>query len=143
MLQAGTERSHHTELTLGPITVTEEHMRKYSQVLAEPGYEANIHTDHNVAIAAGLPCVIMEGRMSVSLISAMMAREYGEAWLKSGGLDVRFIRMVKAGDTITARAVPAAADAGRDSPGTVHFDVWCETPDGDKTAVGKAWLAIN
>ncbi|HEY8449901.1 MAG TPA: MaoC family dehydratase [Bacillota bacterium] len=124
---------------LGPVTISQAAMTRYSQALAEPGYERNIHTDEAVARAAGLPGPIMEGRMGVSLISGLLGQTFGDAWLGGGALSVRFVRMVPAGEALTACA--RLQDVRHGEQGAeLHLEVWCETANGERPIVGEAWL---
>jgi acyl dehydratase len=53
---------------------------------------------------------IAHGMLVLSFASEMMTAAFGRAWLEGGKLEVRFRAPARPGDTITARARPAAED---------------------------------
>jgi len=106
-------------------------------VLFEPEGEKNIHTDDEVARAAGLPAAIAAGVQFMSYIFEMLRREYGFRSVEGTVLDVRIREPVFAGDTVTARGriteVQAAGSGGR-----VSLEVWCENQRGGHVIAGTA-----
>ena len=73
-----------------------------------------IHTDEAFAKTTPMGGTIAHGMLVLSTISQMMAAGFGERWLTSGTLDVRFRAPARPGDTVTARAKPVdGAPAGR------------------------------
>src|SRR5688572_18028376 len=61
-----------------------------------------IHYDAEFAKKAGLPAPIATGVMSSAFVSEMLAKAFGVEWIRGGSLDVKFIRPLYAGDTVTA-----------------------------------------
>ena len=119
---------------LSPIShvVTMEDM-----ALFEPEGEKNIHTDDEVARAAGLPAAIAAGVQFMSYIFEMLYREYGFQSVQGTLLDVRIREPVLAGDTVTARG--RVADVQTDGPGSgVSLEVWCENQRGGQVIAGTA-----
>jgi acyl dehydratase len=104
-----------------------------NMVLFEPVDEKNIHTDDDVARAAGLPAAIAAGVQFMSYILDMLQRAYGSQSVPGTVLDVRIKAPVFAGDTITAagRVATAANDL-------VLLDVWCENQRGEQVIFGTA-----
>ena len=130
-LEAGAE--------LSPIShvVTMEDM-----ALFEPEGEKNIHTDDEVARAAGLPAAIAAGVQFMSFIFEMLYREYGFQTVPGTVLDLRIRAPVFAGNTVTARG--RVADLQADSSGSrVSVDVWCENERGDHVIAGTAQVPIR
>ena len=58
-------------------------------ILFEPEGERNIHTDDDVARAAGLPAAIAAGVQFMSYIFELLRREYGFDSILGTGLGVR------------------------------------------------------
>ncbi len=63
-----------------------------------------IHVDVEFAKKTPFGGTIAPGFQSMAYISELMAREFGIGWYVGGVLDLRLIRPVKPGDTLTARA---------------------------------------
>lgn len=106
-------------------------------VLFEPVGEKNIHTDDEVARAAGLPAAIAAGVQFMSYIFEMLHREYGFQSVQGTVLDVRIREPVFAGDTVTARG--RVADVETDGPRSrVSLEVWCENQRGGHVIAGTA-----
>ena len=105
--------------------------------LFEPEGEKNIHTDDEVARAAGLPAAIAAGVQFMSYIFEMLHREYGFQSVQGAVLDVRIREPVFAGDTVTARG--RVADVQTDGPRSgVSLEVWCENQRGGHVIAGTA-----
>ena len=109
-------------------------------VLFEPEGEKNIHTDDEVARAAGLPAAIAAGVQFMSYIFEMLQREYGFHSVEGTVLDVRIREPVFAGDTVTARGrvTEVQADGGRAS-----LEVWCENQRGGHVIAGTAQVPVR
>ena len=106
-------------------------------VLFEPEGEKNIHTDDEVARAAGLPAAIAAGVQFMSYIFEMLQREYGFQSVEGTVLDVRIREPVFAGDTVTARG--RVAEVRPDGSGSrVSLEVWCENQRGEAVTSGTA-----
>jgi acyl dehydratase len=94
--------------------ITQEKITRYSRYALEGRDTATIHTDAGKARQAGLPGPVAHGRHLVAFFSEALLRVFGEAWLRSGELDVNLTRLVFPGDTLTLRAevVKAAEESG-------------------------------
>lgn len=106
-------------------------------VLFEPEGEKNIHTDDEVARAAGLPAAIAAGVQFMSYIFEMLHQAYGPASVPGTVLDVRIRAPVFAGDTVTARGRVTGAANGR-----VSLEVWCENQRGEHVIAGTAEVPL-
>ncbi len=94
--------------------LTQEKINRYSRYALEGRDTANIHTDATKATQAGLPGPVAHGRHPVAFFSEAMLREFGEAWLRSGELDVTLTRLIIPGDQLTLRSeVTAVTPEGR------------------------------
>jgi len=110
-------------------------------LLFEPEGEKNIHTDDEVARAAGLPAAIAAGVQFMSYIFDMLHREYGFQSVEGTVLDVRVREPVFAGDTVTARGRVTEVQA--DGSGRrVSLEVWCETQRGGHVIAGTAQVPV-
>jgi acyl dehydratase len=69
-----------------------------------------IHIDTEYAKTTPMGGTIAHGMLVLSFASEMMTAAFGRAWLEGGKLEVRFRAPARPGDTITARARPAAED---------------------------------
>jgi len=72
-----------------------------------------IHIDEAFAATTPMGGTIAHGMLVLSFISEMMAGAFGERWLASGSLDVRFRAPARPGDTVTARATAQEPRDGR------------------------------
>lgn len=73
-----------------------------------------IHTDRAVALAAGLPDIVLHGTATLALaVSALLAREPAEAAARVTRVVCRFGAMVRMPSTLSVRGWPAAEGAGR------------------------------
>lgn len=83
---------------LGPVSrqLTQRQIDVYSGV--KPG---SIHTDLSWAKAKGFRTTIAQGMMSTAYVSALMTDLLGVGFIAGGQMDVRFLRPVFEGDTLT------------------------------------------
>jgi 3-hydroxybutyryl-CoA dehydratase len=101
-----------------------------------------LHYDREFARNAGLPAPIATGVMSSALLSAMLTEAFGVEWIRGGSIDVKFIRPIYAGDTVTARG--RVAGKTETSTGVrIALDIWCETQRGDLVTVGTASVVVH
>jgi acyl dehydratase len=101
-----------------------------------------IHYDEEFAEKAGLPAPIATGVMSSAFLSEMLTRAFGVEWIRGGAMDVRFIRPIYAGDTVTAHGrITAKTEAGTGV--RVALNVWCDTQRGEPVTVGTASVVLH
>jgi acyl dehydratase len=101
-----------------------------------------IHYDTEFATKAGLPAPIATGVMSSAFVSEMLAKAFGVEWIRGGSLDVKFIRPLYAGDTVTAHG----RITGKTETSTgvrIVLDIWCDTQRGTSVTVGTASVVIH
>ena len=125
------------DLAPGSHVVTMEEM-----ILFEPEGEENIHTDDEVARAAGLPAAIAAGVQFMSYIFDMLHQEYGFQSVAGTVLDVRIRAPVLAGDTVTPRGRVTDLQADG-SEKRVLLEVWCENQRGEQVIAGTADVTIR
>jgi acyl dehydratase len=98
----------------------------------------NIHNSPELAKRRlGTSYPIASGRMSVAFASEMLRKFFGpEVFHKSGVVNLKFLRPVKEGDTIT---VSGTVNSSQPVEGgtLVTVDISCENQNGDKTAIGQ------
>jgi 3-hydroxybutyryl-CoA dehydratase len=97
-----------------------------------------IHVDEAFARTTGMGGTIAHGMLVLSFISEMMAAAFGEAWLRSGSLDVRFRAPARPGDRVTARA---AAEEPKD--GRLRYSVECVSQSGEVLISGAAEVVLS
>jgi acyl dehydratase len=101
------------------------------------GPEKNYHTDRAAAQMLGFPDIVVQGMLSVCLVSELMTHAYGAAWQLGGTLDLRLVNVVWVNDTLTARG-KLREEAPEGAKRRLSLDVWCEKPDGTVVTVGTA-----
>jgi len=92
-----------------------------------------IHIDEAFARTTPMGGTIAHGMLVLSFISEMMAGAFGERWLASGSLDVRFRAPARPGDTVTARATQQEPKDGR-----LRYAVECVSQTGEALITGAA-----
>ena len=103
--------------------VTEDLVRAYSR-------RGNFHSDAKTAAALGMPGLVAQGVQIAGPAYGILLDEWGEDFLAHGELDLRFVGMVVAGDSIEATV--ATGDDG-----TATMEV-VNTTAGRTAAVGTA-----
>lgn len=98
----------------------------------------NIHNSPELAKQRlGTSYPIASGRMSVAFASEMLRKFFGpEVFHKNGVVNLKFLRPVKEGDTITINGVVNSSQAVEGGT-LVTVDISCENQNGDKTAIGQ------
>ena len=92
-----------------------------------------IHIDEAFARTTPMGGTIAHGMLVLSFISEMMTAAFGERWLASGSLDVRFRAPARPGDTVTARATQQEPKDGR-----LRYAVECVSQTGEVLIAGTA-----
>jgi len=77
------------------LAVTEDLVRAYSR-------RGNFHSDAETATALGMPGLVAQGVQVAGPAYNILLEAWGEEFLAHGELDLRFVGMVVAGDTIEA-----------------------------------------
>ena len=101
------------------------------------GPEKNYHNDREMAHMLGFPDIVVQGMLSVCLVSELMTGAFGAGWLFAGKLDVRLVNVVWVDDVLATRG-KVREEVAEGSHRRVHLDVWCEKADGTKALVGTA-----
>ena len=103
----------------------------------------NIHNSPDLAQRRlGTTYTLASGRMSVAFAAESLRRFFGpEVFNHSGVVNLKFLRPVKGGDTIT---VSGSVIHQEETPeGTlVSVDIFCENQDQDRTAIGMGTAVV-
>lgn len=98
----------------------------------------NNHNDQAAAEAAGWPGPLVQGELTFGLLCRVLRDRFGAGFIAGGTIDVRFIRPVYTGQTITANA-----KVTRIENGVAHCHVWAENDDGVPVVVGTAAAKVE
>lgn len=103
---------------------------------AASGDHNPIHVDPAFATATPFAGTIAHGMLVLALIGEIMFGAFGERWLASGKLKVRFKAPTRPGDTVTASAEPL-----KHADGLSEYAVQCATASGEVVIEGRATVA--
>ena len=76
-------------------------IKKFNRLVTGGKDTLNIHTDDEIAQKAGLPRAVATGRHPVCFIAEEMTKVFGKGFIENGDLDVKFIKPIFPGDTIS------------------------------------------
>ena len=104
----------------------------------------NIHNDPELAKQRlGTTFTIASGRMSVAFAAESLRKFFGaEVFNHTGTVNLKFLRPVKEGDTITIGGTVSSREAVENGT-KVIVDLYCENQNGDKTAVGQGSAIVS
>lgn len=98
-----------------------------------------IHTDEATARKAKLPGVIVHGMISMGILGDFVGQIVGNQGFVSQ-LQVRFIGMVRPGESLTCRAKVTAKDEAKNE---IYLNIAAETAPGNLVTVGTATITYN
>ena len=104
----------------------------------------NIHNNPELAAKRlGTTYTLASGRMSVTFAAEILRKFFGpEVFNHTGTVNLKFLRPVKAGDTISVTGTVSGTE--EIEGGTkVSVDLFCDNQDGDRTAVGIGTAVIK
>ena len=101
----------------------------------------NVHTDLEFARACGLPARGASAATIIAYLSEAMVDLFGEEWLSTGRLELKFLRLVGVDDRIAARGIVTSVH----DDGSVDMELWCENQRGERvcTGTGKAFTGVT
>ena len=104
----------------------------------------NIHNDPELARRRlGTDYPIASGRMSVAFAAESLRRFFGaDVFNHTGSVNLKFLRPVKGGDTITVSGEVAAQEPEAGGA-RVTVNLVCRNQDGDRTAVGVGTAVVR
>lgn len=120
------DQALHPPLQTASLRVEADVIRAYAELTQDFN---PIHLDPDFAAKTPMGGVIAHGTMSLCLLWQALERSFGAEALASLALDVRFVKPVRIGETLTAGGRLQA-----EAPGT--FDVWVRGDDGTDRVVG-------
>jgi acyl dehydratase len=103
------------------LTLTAELLRAYSR-------RGNYHADPDAAREVGLTELVAQGMQVAGPAYALLLDAWGEDWLAHGELELSFVAMVRAGETVDAEVELDGDEA------TIHVT----GAPGDARVVGRA-----
>ncbi len=116
-------------------TITLEKMRVFESIA--PGKGPNTHTSEQVAAEESLASPIASAHHQICYVHEMLTKFLGPDWIRGGKLDLKFLRPVVPGDTVTAKGT-TTEKVQEDGRPRLVMEVWCENQKGEKTSTGTA-----
>ena len=103
----------------------------------------NIHNNPELAAKRlGTTYTLASGRMSITFAAKCMRKFFGpDVFNHTGTVNLKFLRPVKAGDTITVTGAVSGTEE-TDAGTKVSVDLFCDNQDGNRTAVGIGTAVI-
>ena len=104
----------------------------------------NIHNNPELAQQRlGTTYPIASGRMSVAFAAESLRRFFGpEVFNHTGSVNLKFLRPVKGGDTITVTGEVSTREETDDGD-RIIVNLYCENQNGDRTAVGIGTAVVK
>lgn len=119
---------------LAPIRryMTQEKINKY--VSAAEDYNP-IHVDPEFGKSTSYGSTIAPGYQIIAYASEMMTRDFGEKWIRGGVMDVRLLRAVLPGDTLTIGG--KILEKRKEEEGhLIKCDVWIRNQKNEEVITG-------
>jgi acyl dehydratase len=128
---------------LTPITrqLSQDELDAYTEDSANSQRGQSIHTDPDVARAAGFNTTVAQGMMAADYMSELMTSVFGKDWFENAELSVAFLKPILNGDTLTANAAHRTDEV----EGAVirrNYDVWTQNQHDQVVAAGTAGSLI-
>ena len=101
--------------------------------------DANYHTDKRASKELGFRDVVVGGRMTMAYAANILEDHFGDAWWRSGRIDLKFTNPTWPGDTITARGI--ATGVVDDDADRSRAFVWLSKADDTVVLVAEASVA--
>ena len=104
----------------------------------------NIHNNPELAAKRlGTTYTLASGRMSITFASESLRKFFGpEVFNHTGTVNLKFLRPVKAGDTIIVTGAVSGSEQ-TDGGTKVSVNLFCDNQDGNRTAVGIGTAVIE
>ncbi len=101
------------------------------------GPHKNYHNDVEEARKLGFPDIVVQGMMSLCLVSGMMTERFGEGWYAGGRMNVNLVNVLWQGELVTAGG-QVTEETAKGSRTRAQSRVWVAKADGTKVVVGTA-----
>jgi 3-hydroxybutyryl-CoA dehydratase len=118
--------------------VTQEDINRYAKASGDCN---PIHIDAEFARKTLLGGTIAHGMLIAAYLSQMMATAFGESWLKTGKLNIRFRAPARPGNTITTGGTITKIET-HDSGINIHIDVYCQNQINEEIITGEAQVRV-
>jgi acyl dehydratase len=120
--------------------ITQEQLRRYSEA---SGDFNPIHLDEQAARQVGLDGVIAHGMLSMAFIGQFVNQQIADIHgARIEHLKVRFLNMVRLGDTLTCQGKVNTRTTHKDLNQSIEIECWAQNQKGDKVAIGEAVVII-
>lgn len=120
-------------------SVTQQNINLYAQASRDFN---PIHIDESFARNTPLGGTIAHGMLILAYVSELMTAAFGQSWLASGKLHVRFRSPARPGDTITVggkiRRIQRA-----EGDNLITCDVLCQNQKGEPVITGEASVRVS
>lgn len=120
--------------------ITHEQLQRYANA---SGDHNPIHLDEEAAHRVGLDSVIAHGMLSMAFLGQFVAQHISdnpEAYLAK--LRVRFMSMVRLGDTLTCHGLVKARTTENNGDISVVIECWAQNQKGEKVTAGEAIVIV-
>jgi len=97
----------------------------------------NHHTDLPFAKNIGLETLCVSATQYMGHLISVLIKLFGDEWLNTGKIDVKFTKVVSPAQRLQAKAVIRAV-SNESGTAKVELDVWVENQDGEKVLSGTA-----
>ena len=116
-----------------PVVVKTLTQGKIDRYAAVSGDGNPLHTNPAFAAKTRFGGTVAHGMLVLAYLSEMLTAAFGEAWLRSGRLKVRFRAPARPGDTVTA-----SGSVIRNQSGRTCCEVQCANQRGEVLISGEA-----
>jgi acyl dehydratase len=121
--------------------ITQEQLRRYSE--ASGDYNP-IHLNEQAAQQVGLDGVIAHGMLSMAFLGQFVNLQIaGIPGARIEQLKVRFLNMVRLGDTLTCQGVVKTQMTNGDLSQSIAIECWAQNQNGDKVTSGESVILIQ
>jgi acyl dehydratase len=121
-------------------SITQEQLRRYAD--ASGDYNP-IHLDEQAAHRVGLDSVIAHGMLSMAFLGQFVNQQIADMpGARIAELRVRFIHMVRLGDTLTCLGVVKSQAVNNDLSQSITIECWAQNQKGDKVTTGEAVVIV-
>jgi acyl dehydratase len=119
--------------------IEQEQLRRYA---AASGDYNPIHLDPEAARRVGLDGVIAHGMLSMAFLGQFVNQQIAdEPGARVGRLKVRYIGMVRLGDTLTCLGKITARTEGEQET-AITLECWAQNQRGEQVTVGEALVYV-
>lgn len=120
--------------------ITQEQLRRYAE--ASGDYNP-IHLDAEAAHRVGLDSVIAHGMLSMAFLGQFATQQIaGTPGALLTHLRVRFMHMVRLGDTLTCHGVVKSSTTDDEGQQFITIECWAQNQKGEKVTGGEAVVRI-